>query len=56
MKKEYLKPEMMISLFDTKDIITASETTTGLTSHDSAAIGEGATPSGNINIPYDSLS
>lgn len=25
MKKEYLKPEMSVSLFDTKDVITASE-------------------------------
>lgn len=25
MKKEYLKPEMTVSLFDTKDVITASE-------------------------------
>ena len=56
MKKEYLKPEMMISLFDTKDVITASDTsTTGLTSRDSASIGEGGTPSGNINIPYSDL-
>lgn len=25
MKKEYFKPEMTVSLFDTKDVITASQ-------------------------------
>lgn len=54
MKKEYLKPEMMISLFDTKDVITGSVTGTGLTKNDDAEIGDAA--SGTINIPYDSLS
>lgn len=57
MKKEYLKPEMMISLFDTKDVITASDssTATGLSINDGASIGEGAAASGNINIPYSDL-
>lgn len=53
MKKEYLKPEMMISLFDTKDVITAS--VSGLNENDSAAIGEGAAASGNVSIPYSDL-
>ena len=46
---------MMISLFDTKDVITASVTATGLTEKPSAEIGEGGTPSGNISIPYGDL-
>lgn len=55
MKKEYLKPDMMISLFDTKDVITASEQSDGgLTIGDNASIGSG-TNSGNITIPYDKL-
>lgn len=58
MKKEYLKPEMMISLFDTKDVITASgagsETATGLTAGESASIGDTGASTG-ISIPYDEL-
>lgn len=56
MKKEYLKPEMMISLFDTKDVITDSGTKGLTANNDGAAIGEGAPASGNISIPYDELS
>lgn len=52
MKKEYLKPEMMISLFDTKDVITASKS--GLTTGESASIGDTGASSG-ISIPYGDL-
>lgn len=52
MKKEYLKPEMMISLFDTKDVITDS--VTGLNEKPSADIGDTGASSG-ISIPYDEL-
>lgn len=41
MKKDYKKPEMLVSLFDTKDVITASEQAT-MKTLDSASIG-GAT-------------
>lgn len=54
MKKEYLKPEMMISLFDTKDVIICSETR-GLTESPSAAVGENATGGTGITIPYGDL-
>lgn len=53
MKKEYLKPEMMISLFDTKDVITASGTK-GLTEKPSADIGDTGASSA-ISIPYGEL-
>lgn len=38
MKKDYIKPEMLVSLFDTKDVITASVQAT-MTTSDSASIG-----------------
>ncbi len=56
MKKEYLKPEMMISLFDTRDVITGSGEKTGLEVGDPATISDGGAASGNISIPYGNLS
>lgn len=50
MKKEYAKPEMIVSLFDTRDVITASAQAQ-MTQLDSAMIG--GTGSGAITNEID---
>lgn len=46
MKKEYLKPEMTVSLFDTKDVITASESMT--TKNEDLEVGIGGSASASF--------
>ncbi len=54
MKKEYIKPEIEISLFDTEDVITTSAVTptpSGLSQKDSYTING----SGAVDVDYSEL-
>ncbi len=50
MKKDYRKPELLVSLFDTKDVITAS--VQAMNTSDSASIG-GAAGGGSLTDEID---
>lgn len=52
MKKDYMKPELIVSLFDTKDVITDSVTGASMNSLDSVSIG-GATGGGSLTNEID---
>lgn len=51
MKKEYFRPEMTVSLFDTKDVITASESTITMTK-DEGTLSIGTGGSASVDFKY----
>lgn len=52
MKKEYFKPEMTVSLFDTKDVITASESTTVSMTKESGTLSVGDGGNASVTFKY----
>ncbi len=52
MKKEYFRPEMTVSLFDTKDVITASESQTTTMTKDDGTLSIGTGGSASVDFKY----
>lgn len=52
MKKEYLKPEMTVSLFDTKDVITASDSATVSMTKESGSLSIGDGGNASVTFKY----